>query len=316
MKKSSYYLLATASIVSIALLAMIRRDVPVEKLKKKFTNKNSKFINIDGMDVHYTDEGDGDPLVLLHGVSASLNTWDGWEKKLNGDFRIIRLDLPAFGLTGPNPKGDYSIDFYVNFMKSFLERLQVESCYMAGSSLGGYITWNFAASYPQMIKKMILLDAAGYPFVADTTPFIFKIAQSRIAPIIKGFTTRYLVGKIINDVYGDRSKVTAEVIDRYYYYALREGNRTAFLSVVKRLDFSQYHKLKTLKTPALIMWGDKDKWVRPELGKRFNEDLQHSELIMYPGVGHIPMEEIPEQTAEDARNYLLKDFVIFSENLN
>ncbi len=295
---------------------MIRRDVPVEKLKKKFTNKNSKFINIDGMDVHYTDEGQGVPLVLLHGISASLNTWDGWEERLNGDFRIIRLDLPAFGLTGPNPNNDYSIDFYVNFIKSFLEKLNVESCFMAGSSLGGYITWNFAATYPEMIKKMILLDAAGYPFIPETTPFIFKMAQSRIAPYFKIFTTRYLVGKIINEVYGDCSKVTAEVVDRYYYYTLREGNREAFLSVVSKFDFSQYDKLKTLKTPALIMWGEKDTWVKPELGTRFNDDLEHSELIMYPGVGHIPMEEIPEQTAEDARKYLLRDFDTFAEQLN
>ncbi len=314
MKRSSYYFLATASVFTIALIAMIRRDIPVEKLKKKFTNKNSKFINIEGMDVHYTDEGRGFPLVLLHGVSASLNTWDGWEEKLNGDFRIIRLDLPAFGLTGPNPKNDYSIDFYVNFMKSFLDKLNVESCFMAGNSLGGYITWNFAAANPEMVKKMILLDAAGYPFVAETTPFIFKVAQSRIAPYFKNFTTRYLVSKIINEVYDDRSKVTPEVVDRYYNYALREGNRDAFLSVVSKLDFSQYEILKTLKTPALIMWGERDRWVKPEYGRRFNKDLEHSELIMYPGVGHIPMEEIPDQTAEDARKYLLADFDILQRN--
>ena len=313
MKKSSYYYIATASIISIALIALIRRDVPVEKLKKKFASKNSKFITIDGMDVHYSDDGNGIPLVLLHGVGASLNTWDGWEQNLNGDFRIIRLDLPAFGLTGPNPQNDYSIDFYLKFMKSFLEKLNIESCFMAGSSLGGYITWNFAAAYPKMVKKIILLDAAGYPFVSETTPFIFKVAQSRIAPYFQKFTTRYLVAKVLNQVYGDRSKITPEVVDRYYNYILREGNRKAFFLLASKLDFSQYEKLKTLKTPALIMWGENDTWLRPESGRRFNQDLENSELIMYPGVGHIPMEEIPEQTAADAKKYLLSDFKTFTE---
>ena len=315
MKKSSYYFLAAASVVSIAIIAMIRRDVPVEKLKKKFISKNSKFMNIDGMDIHYTDEGNGFPLVLVHGVSASLNAWDGWFENLKSDFRIIRLDLPAFGLTGPNPKNEYSIEFYINFMKSFLEKLNVNSCYMAGNSLGGYITWNFAAAHPEMIKKMILLDSAGYPFVPATTPLIFRLAQSQVAPYFKNFTTRYLVSKVINEVYGDRSKVTAEIVDRYYNYALREGNRGAFLSLVNKLNFNQFDKLKTLKTPALIMWGEKDTWVRPELGRRFNEDLEYSELIMYPGVGHTPMEEIPAQSAADARKYLLADFDTFAKKL-
>ena len=162
---------------------------------------------------------------------------------------------------------------------------------------------------------MILLDAAGYPFVPETTPLIFKVAQSRIAPYFQKFTTRYLVGKVLNQVYGDRSKVTPEVVDRYYNYILREGNRSAFLSLASKLDFSQYDKLKTLKTPALIMWGEKDTWLRPESGKRFNYDLENSELIMYPGVGHIPMEEIPEQTAADAKKYLLSDFKTFTEQI-
>lgn len=307
MKKSSYYFLASASIISVAIIAMIRRDIPVEKLKKKFTSKNSKFIHINGMDVHYTDQGQGIPLVLLHGVGASLNTWDGWQERLQNDFRIIRLDLPAFGLTGPNPSKEYSIDFYVNFMKEFLDKLKVDSCFMAGNSLGGYITWNFALAHPKMIKKMILLDAAGYPLVAKTTPFIFKMAQSRIAPYFKVLTTRYLVKKIISDVYGDASKVTPDVVDRYYSYALRAGNRDALLSVASKLDFSQYENLKMLKTPSLIMWGEKDTWLKPDSAARFYQDLEHSKLLMYPGVGHIPMEEIPEQTAADARKFLFVD---------
>ncbi len=315
MKKVAYYILALLLIISVALAAMIRTDVPVEELKEQYTSENSKFINIDGMDVHYSDEGQGMPLVLIHGISSSLNTWDGWDLSLKDDFRIIRLDLPGFGLTGPNPANDYSIEFYVSFMKSFLKELEAETCYMAGSSLGGYITWNFAADNPNMVEKMILVDAAGYPFTPENTPFVFKLAQSPIAPYFKNLTPRFLLAQVITQVYGDDSKLTDEVIDRYYYHALREGNRDAFLDLVQNIKFIEFGKLKTINTPALIMWGEMDTWVDPILGIRFNEDLPNSELIMYPGVGHIPMEEIPEQTAEDAKKFLLRDLLTLENSV-
>lgn len=316
MKKTIYLFFATIIFVAIIITSLKRSDIPVEELKKEFTTKQSKFIRIDGMDVHYTDDGEGIPLVLIHGISSSLNTWDGWNASLQNDFRIIRLDLPGFGLTGPNPKNDYSIDFYVAFMQTFLKALEVDSCFMAGSSLGGYITWNLASSQPDLIRKMILIDAAGYPFVPEETPIFFKVAQSPFAPYFKSFTPKFLVGQVINEVYGNDSKVTDEVVNRNYLYALREGNREAFLSLVSKIEFKEFTKLKAINTPTLIMWGEKDNWVSPKLAKRFNSDLPNSQLIMYPGVGHIPMEEIPEQTAEDARNYFLDDATESVKKLN
>ncbi|MEO6901780.1 MAG: alpha/beta hydrolase [Bacteroidia bacterium] len=316
MKKVTYYLLAIFIIIFIVLVAMIRKDVPVEELKAQYANEDSKFMKIDGMDVHYRDEGKGTPLVLIHGIGSSLNTWDGWEEHLQGSFRIIRLDLPGFGLTGPHANHDYSIEFYVTFMKTFLDNLKIDSCYMAGNSLGGYITWNVAAAYPNLVKRIILIDAAGYPFSPDATPFVFKLVQSPIAPLLKNVTPRFLVAQIINQVYGDDSKVTDEVIDRYYHQILREGNRDAFLDLARNIQFTQYEKLKSINTPALILWGGKDTWVKPICGKRFDNDLPHSELIMYPSAGHIPMEEIPEQTAHDAKRFLLGDLINFGENVN
>ncbi|WP_299253044.1 alpha/beta hydrolase [uncultured Cytophaga sp.] len=304
MKKIAYTIIVLFLIVLLAILAMRRSDIPLEELKRTYTNEHSKFIKIDGMDVHYQDEGTGIPLVLIHGVGSSLNTWDGWAGQLKNDFRIIRLDLPGFALTGPHPNKDYSIDFYASFMKTFLDTLQIDSCYMAGNSLGGYITWNVAAAYPDFVKRMILLDAAGYP-LEDTIPYVFTVAQSSIVPLFNKMTPRFLVAQILNEVYGDDSKVTDEIVDRYYYHALREGNRDAFLSVVKTLDFKDYQKLKTIETPALLMWGEKDKWIDLKQAKRFNKDLPHSELIVYPGVGHIPMEELPIETARDAKRFLL-----------
>ena len=139
----------------IALLVLVlgyaalnyHADIAVDDLKAKYTNTESEFMDLDGMKVHYRDEGnpsDSIPLVLIHGTSSSLHTWDAWVQDLLPSHRIIRLDMPAFGLTGPNPQQDYSLDYYAHFLHEFLGKLSVKHIYLAGNSLGGSIAWHYA----------------------------------------------------------------------------------------------------------------------------------------------------------------------------
>lgn len=97
-------------------------DISVEDLKKEYANEHSKFIEIDKMQVHYRDEGTGFPIVLIHGTASSLHTWDAWTKELIKNYRVIRMDLPAFGITGPNKTADYSIKSYTDFLHQFLTK--------------------------------------------------------------------------------------------------------------------------------------------------------------------------------------------------
>ena len=138
-----------------------QNDIPVETLKKKYCNEQSKFIEINGQEIHYRDEGSGYPLVLVHGTSSSLHTWDAWTNELKNDFRIIRMDIPAFGITGETKDRNYTIENYVKFIDAFTTALGVDTFYLAGNSLGGEITWNYAYSHPDRVKKIILIDAAG-----------------------------------------------------------------------------------------------------------------------------------------------------------
>jgi pimeloyl-ACP methyl ester carboxylesterase len=94
------------------------------------------------MRVHVRDEGpreDPRPIVLLHGTSSSLHTWNGWAQALRSERRVIRFDLPGFGLTGPAPDGDYAIDHYVAFMRQMLDHYGIEHCVLVGNSFGGWI---------------------------------------------------------------------------------------------------------------------------------------------------------------------------------
>ncbi len=174
-------------IASILLIITLfgQRDIPLDLLKKKYANSHSSFISLDGMSVHYRDEGnvtDSIPLVLIHGTGASLHTFDSWTKILKNDRRIIRMDLPGYGLTGPFADRNYSIKNYVLFLKKFLIGLGIKQCVIGGNSLGGQIAWNYTLENKEMVNKLILVDAAGYPVLSKSTPIIFKIAK---IPIIK-----------------------------------------------------------------------------------------------------------------------------------
>ena len=108
-------------------------DIPVEQLKEKYANANSKFMEIDGMQVHYRIEGEGEPLVLIHGTASMLQTWDDWTNILSPHYKIIRMDIPAFGLTGPRADGNYSETMYVNFIERLTQQIGVDSFYLSGN---------------------------------------------------------------------------------------------------------------------------------------------------------------------------------------
>jgi pimeloyl-ACP methyl ester carboxylesterase len=298
-----YAVIALLVIILVALVSMVRRDIPVEKIKEMYTDEASRFVEIEGAAVHYKDEGRGPVLVLLHGTSSSLHTWDGWTKSLKGEYRIVRMDLPAFGITGPNTSGDYTVENYIKFLDAFMQRLGIKKFNLAGNSLGGLIAWRYALARPAKIDKLILVDAAGYPMRGEV--FAIKLGRTPgLNRIVRWCTPRFLVEKSIKDAYGDAGKITPELIDRYWNLLLREGNREAYMREVnaKRVDHSA--RIKTIAVPTLIMWGELDRWIPLEYGRPFHKDIRGSRFILYPGVGHLPMEELPEKSARDARAFL------------
>src|SRR6202171_2495908 len=166
-------------VAAIAIAAMVRRDIPLEALLPEYGAAPSKFVEIEGMRIHYRDEGAGQPLVLLHGVGSSLFTWDRWVRQLAGTRRLIRLDLPGFGLTGPAPDGDYTAARYVRVVAALLDSLGVARTDIAGNSMGGRTALMFALAHPERVRKLILVDAGGFAPMLSPPP-LFRLAQTPI----------------------------------------------------------------------------------------------------------------------------------------
>jgi pimeloyl-ACP methyl ester carboxylesterase len=306
------FFLGVFLLISVLIYQGIYSDISPEELKKIYASKHSKFIEIDGMQVHYRDEGTGFPIVLLHGTAASLHTWGAWNQELIKNYRVIRMDLPAFGITGPNKNADYSIKNYTKFLHQFLSKLQIEKCYLAGNSLGGNIAWNYAAEHPEKIAKLILIDASGLP-TNKPQPFVFKMAKTPILnSLFLYFTPKFFIEKNIKEVYADDSKISSELIERYHKMALREGNRQAFIDRAKTdftpNEFKNSDKLRSIQTPTLLIWGAKDEWIPLENGKRMNNLLPNATLYIIENSGHVPMEENPKESLLILKEFFAESF--------
>ncbi|MCB9197064.1 MAG: alpha/beta hydrolase [Flavobacteriales bacterium] len=253
--------------------------------------------------VHYRDEGSGEPLILVHGTFASLHCFDGWTDIMKAHYRVIRMDLPGFGITGPKPDDKYSIDLFADFLREFLNKLGIGKCAIAGNSLGGWLTWEFALKYPEMVSKMILIDAAGY--INDNNyPLPFVIAQTPVLRNVFNYVPKAVVRRFVRQVFYDQTKVNDTLVDRYFDLFHREGNKEAFVRIANCYFVQNTHNLINLKIPVLVMWGKNDNWLSVDHAAKFKRDLVNCSVIIYEHVGHVPMEEIPEQTALDALDFL------------
>ena len=298
----------TVVVLAFALAQFSGCGPSQEDILKKYASGESKFIDIDGLKVHYRDEGRGPVILLLHGVQSSLHTWDGWVNLLKHKYRIIRIDLPGWGFTGPSNFGYNGADT-AKFLKKFIDAKGIKKLSLAGNSYGGFVSWNFTRDYPATVEKLILLDAGGYPFKAPlpvvllTTPIIRDMAYL----ITPRFILKFIVADSVRDVYGTRSRVTQDTIDRYFDLMMYNGNLkesvTVFLAIQKTLE-TEPVGVNTIKVPTLIMWGKQDRWIPLHVMERFKKDIPHARVILYEGAGHIPMEEIPEVTAKDADAFL------------
>lgn len=291
-------------LAAIATAAMIRPDIPVAELIARYGAAPSRFMELEGMRIHYRDEGKGPPLLLVHGTSSSLHTWDGWTAELAPRRRIVRLDLPGFGLTGPAPDRDYRVERYARLLAAFLDRLGIRRADVGGNSLGGRVAVTFALAHPDRVGKLILVDPAGLSGVPP--PAIFRLAQTPVVNrLLRHVTPRFLIRRNLEEVYGDASRVSDALVDRYHAMVRRAGNRTA---LVDRLTGAQDpvldDRLDDLRAPVLIQWGEADRWIPVSNAQRFQRGIAGSQLRVYPGAGHTPMEELPVPTARDADTFL------------
>lgn len=304
----AYIVLALILLVAAFIAWSWAPDVPVDQLKARWAQPPSQFIDVEGLQVHLRDEGPRDdplPIVLVHGTAASLHTWEGWAGELRKTRRVIRFDLPGFGLTGPNAANDYSIDVYVRFVNALLDQLGVQRFVIAGNSLGGEVAWAVAHAQPQRVAKLILVDAAGYWYEPKSVPLGFRLAgMPALRPLMANMLPPGLIEKSVRNVYGDPARVTPELVALYTDITRREGNRAALRQRLAQRNTGREQDIKALKLPTLILWGGQDRLIPPVYAQRFAADITGSKLVMFDALGHVPQEEDPVATLAAVQAFL------------
>jgi pimeloyl-ACP methyl ester carboxylesterase len=291
--------------VALAVALWVYRDIPAARLEARYTSPASRFIHIDGVRIHYRDEGSGPVIVLLHANFSNLLGWDPWAEGLKDRYRVVRLDFPAFGLTGPDPSGDYGNARTLALTEKFVDALGLGRFVIAGTSLGGGIAIRYAGKHPERIERLILLN----PGILEGRAM--ARAGTRVpdaAKILEYITPRALAAYMLRSRAGDPQRITEEHVDRWYDLWMREGNRRAMLERLRVYDSSDVAQVVAqVRVPVLILWGEANPQTPIEQASELKAMLRNApevKLITYPGVGHPALEEAGAAIARDVHAYL------------
>lgn len=273
-------------------------------LIQKYSYPESAFVSLDGMPVHYRIVGSGHPLLLIHGVGASMHTWEPWVKQLKNYCQLILLDLPGFGLTGAHPKDDYSMKMYVAFIKDFLDKIGFEKVSVAGNSMGGEIAWKSCITYPEKFEKLFLLNNSGY-YPDKKLPLPFELSKSPLAPILAEISgSKKLIKSNMQQIIRNKSIITEESVERYYELSRMKGAGKAFIYRSRLFGTEPAMNPADIQAPTLLIWGKKDPWVPEKHYRYYLSTIPKVDGVLYGDIGHIPQEEIPEKSADEVLRFL------------
>jgi pimeloyl-ACP methyl ester carboxylesterase len=294
-----------SGLIALAAAFLYTPDRPLDQLKASYLRAPGDLVEIAGQRLHLRDEGprDGPVIVLLHGIGASLHTFDAWTETLSADQRVIRFDLPGAGLSGPDAEGLYTDERSVALLRAVLDRLGVGRAVIAGNSIGGRIAWRFAAAHPERVSGLILIAPDGFASPG------FDYGR---APDVPGWLgamrlalPKWALRPSIAAAYADPARLRPEVMERYHALLLAPGNREALLRRMRQTVLVPPEPfLRTITAPVLLLWGDRDALIPVANAQDYLDNLPVARLVVLPGVGHVPQKEAPEESLAAVRAFL------------
>ena len=301
-------LTAALALLALVLLAagwwLYTPDAPRAALEAQWAASPSRFIEAAGLRVHVRDTGPraAPAILFLHGFGSSLHTWDEVAAALEGEFRVIRLDLPGFGLTGPDPTGDYSDTRSGVVLAALLDALGVSRAHVVGSSMGGRIAWRFAADHPARVERLVLMAPDGF-----ASPGLEYGRAPKVGLLMQALPwtlPRFMVKGGMAPAYGDPAVLTDALVERYHAMLVAPGVRRAVLDRMRQhILVPPEPILARIAAPTLLLWGERDAMVPATNAADYLRAMPDARALVLPGIGHVPMEEAPAQTAGALREF-------------
>lgn len=294
--------------------------VPVPELdglvsEQEFVEADSKFIEIDGVRIHYKEAGAGETtFILLHPFGGSTFSW----REVMDDFavrgRVIAYDRPAFGLTErPMPEdweaNPYGMKANVEILRGLLDSFGIEKAVLVGNSAGGGVAVAFALEYPNRVEDLILVDpgvGGGYgpQFPSWALPLMWLPQARHLGPLIVRDYQETLPRTIEREWY-DQTRLTDAIKQEYLNILKIKNWDRAFYELTFAPAYPELRPLlPQLRVPALIVAGQEDRLIRSWYFEAIATEIPQAQLTLLPACGHVPQEECPEPFMDAVINYL------------
>jgi pimeloyl-ACP methyl ester carboxylesterase len=280
-------------------------DRPRAALEAKYLNAESEYLDVAGLRLHVRDTGSkaAPAVIMLHGFGASLHTWEPWAQALASDHRVIRFDLPGFGLTGADATADYTDTRSMQVLAALMDGLGLERASLIGNSIGGRIAWNFAARNPDRVDKLVLLAPDG--FASPGFDYGKRAEVPAMVKLMRYALPSFMVRQSLAPAYGDPTALTEALVTRYRDLMLAPGVRDAMILRMEQVVLEDPRPLlRRIRAPTLLLWGEKDAMIPASNAADYLQILPDARLVSFPGLGHVPHEEAPEETVEPVRRFL------------
>ena len=294
------------SVLALLVALYVYRDIPAEVLEAKYANEASQFMEIDGVRVHYRDEGprDGPAVVLVHANFASLLSWEPWAEALKDKYRVVRFDMTSHGLTGPDPTGDYTLERTLQLTETLIDALGIDTMTIGGTSLGGTVSVFYTVRNPERVNKLILLSPGSLEG---------KEQQSRRGEVPdSAYVLKYIMPRALPKLMLDQGFAPdappEQLVDQWFELWRLEGQREAQLDRLRQYDSGDIVTLfSKVKVPVLLLWGEDNNTAKFEQHEEVIHMLSNAEsidFVSYPGVGHMAVQKAGDRIAVDVRAWL------------
>ncbi len=281
------------TLILLAGIVLWTPDKSRVELENAYGSSKNNYVTALGVKIRYQDTGPSQnpiPILFLHGFGSSLHTWDAWTKELGGEYRVISVDLPGFGLTGEDPSGIYTDQRSVEVLEAFLKELNIPKVVMVGNSMGGKLAWQFAAQYPWQVSKLVLISPDGYS--SPGAEYGKKTEIPAIANLYRYFFSKSFLAINLEPAYADPHTLNDALVNRYYDFMLAPGVRGAILARMQQTVLQDpVPSLMKIQVPTLLMWGEKDAFIPLSNSEDYLRVMPHAKRVTLPNIGHLPQEE-------------------------
>ncbi len=302
-------LFGVATFLAAALAWAWTPDRPRSQLEARWLADPADMMDVAGQRLHVRDSGRNDPkadrpaVIMLHGFGASLHTWEPWAEALADRYRVIRYDLPGFGLSPPDAGGDFSLGRDITVLGALMDHLGLARATLIGNSMGGKVAWHFAARFPERVDKLVLISPDGFAQAGQRYGEAPRVGAA--LGLMRHVLPKPLLRMNLAPAYGDPAGLTDALVTRYHDLMLAPGARA---SMIGRLEQAVLEDpaglLPRITAPTLLLWGERDRLIPVANADDYLALMPGARLVRFPSLGHLPHEEAPEQSLAPVTAFL------------